>query len=179
MQQSSLTQECESLRKKKTLGEICGNKSLYDTLWATLGPTFGISFCLHAPFNTSAVINSLIKLVSNLPRELGVGDKYDQRHKQPSAPNMLMLQKISLWGVLSRHGQERWECQTAESDTDTYMLLQQHLLIVGIVARFYFCQHYIKCPCILTWSSCQDLFDLVDKVIFTQTDRWQVAPCKF
>lgn len=80
--------------KNKSLGEICDNKSLYNTLWATLGPMFGIYFCLHTPFNKSAVLNSLIKLVTNLLKTLSVGEKYDHRHKQPNAPNMLMLQII-------------------------------------------------------------------------------------
>lgn len=80
--------------KKEPLGEICDDKSVYNTSWATLGPTFGIYFCLHSPFNTSAVLNSFIKLVTNPERTLGVGEKYDRTHKQPNAPNMLMLQII-------------------------------------------------------------------------------------
>lgn len=62
-------------QQKRIHFEICGNKSLYNTLWAILGPTFGIYFCLHAPFNTSAVLNSLIKHVTNLLRTLSVGEK--------------------------------------------------------------------------------------------------------
>lgn len=123
--------------KKKSPGEICGSKSLSNTLWATLGPAFGIYFCLHVPFNTSAVINSLIKLVSNLPRELGVGEKYDHSHKQTSAPNMLMLQKISLQRSCLQEQPEKAKLSGAESDTDTFMLWTWWLLIVGHAARFW------------------------------------------
>ena len=76
--------------------EACGKKkSLHIVLLASLALTFGIHACLHALFNASAVIKSLIKLMSNLPREPGVEERYDCRHHQPSAPNMLMSQAIS------------------------------------------------------------------------------------
>lgn len=81
--------------KRRALGKSCVEKSLHIVLWASLDLTFGIHACLRAPFNASAVIKSLIKLMLNLPREPGMGEKYDCGHHQPSASNMLMLQAIS------------------------------------------------------------------------------------
>lgn len=81
--------------RERERGRAWSKKSLHIILWASLDLTFGIHACLNAPFNASAVIKSLIKLMLNLPREHGVGEKYDCRRHQPSASNMLMLQAIS------------------------------------------------------------------------------------
>lgn len=88
--------KCERQRQKEgACGKTCVEKSLHIILPASLAPAFGIHACLHAPFNASAVIKSLIKLMSNLPGESGVGERHDCRHQQPSASNMLVSQPIS------------------------------------------------------------------------------------
>lgn len=82
-------------------GEARAKKSLRIALSASLDLTFGIRARLSAPFNASAVIKSLIKLMSDLPREPGVGEKEDRRHRQPSASNVLMLQAVGPGGSRS------------------------------------------------------------------------------
>lgn len=96
------TPHCANLSKCKTekggagaLGKACVKKSLHIALGASSDLTFGIHARLCAPFYASAVIKSLIKLMSDLPKEPGVGEKRDCGHHQPSASNMLMLQAIS------------------------------------------------------------------------------------
>lgn len=76
-------------------GKACVEKSPHNILPASLALTFGVHACLHAPFNASAVIKSLIKLMSNPPGEPGVDERYDCEHHQPSASSMLMSQPIS------------------------------------------------------------------------------------
>lgn len=82
-------------RQRARKGRACGKeKSLRNVLLLSLAVRFGIYSSLHAPFNASAVIKSLIKLMSNLPREPGVGERYDCRQHQPSASNTLVSQPI-------------------------------------------------------------------------------------
>lgn len=96
------------LSNKKSLGEICDHKSLYNTLSGNFRSHVWMFFFffLHAPFNSSAVLNSFFKLVTSLVRTLGLGEKYNHRHKQPNAPNMPMLQ-IILKRATSQAGPEK------------------------------------------------------------------------
>lgn len=72
----------------------CGKKSLH-IIEASIALKFGVHAGLHAPFNASAVIKSLIKLMLDLSREPGVGERYDGRHHQPSASDTRVSQPIS------------------------------------------------------------------------------------
>lgn len=129
------TPHCANLSKCKTrgggtLGKACVKKSLHIALSASLDLTFGIHACLCAPFNASAVIKSLIKLMSDLPREPGVGEKYDCGHRQPSASNMLMLQAISSRGpshqaALERAAHSRGWLRTRKQDVSARNLVSE------------------------------------------------------
>lgn len=89
------------------MGEAHAQKSLRIALSASLDLTLGIGARLHAPFNASAVIKSLIKLMSDLPGEPGAGEEEDRGHRQPSASNVLMLQPLGPSGSHSAGGQTR------------------------------------------------------------------------
>lgn len=45
-------------------------------------------------YSASAIMEWLIKLLSNLPTETSVEESFDHRHYQPSASTMLMSQPI-------------------------------------------------------------------------------------
>lgn len=93
-----------SVGRGEHFGEPHANKSLRIALGASLNLTFGVGARLHAPFNASAVIKSLIKLMSDLPREPGVGETEDREHRQPSASNALMLQAVGAAGSHQQAG---------------------------------------------------------------------------
>lgn len=90
--------------KGEHFGEARAKKSLRIALSTSLDLTFGMCAPLYAPFDASAVIKSLIKLMSDIPREPGVGEKEDRRHRQLSAANVLMLQAVVLVGLAQQAG---------------------------------------------------------------------------
>lgn len=94
-----------SVGRGEHFGEAHAKKSLHIALSASLDLTSGIRARLCAPFDASAVIKSLIKFMSDLPREPGVGEK----ERRPAWPAICFQPADvaggrSWWVSLSRQG---------------------------------------------------------------------------
>lgn len=105
------------LSKKKSLGEICDHKSLYNTLSGHFRSHVWIFFFfLHAPFNSSAVLNSFLKLVTNLVRTLGL-----ERNITTDTSSQMLLTcrcyRLFSRELLPRQGQKK--CQTLRAVSET------------------------------------------------------------